>query len=543
MAASGSTVGGYEYELFTSPVPDDFKCGLCKKVARDANLTTCCGEQFCKACIEQALKDDIPCPSCKEPNVAFVINKRDQKRILALEVRCAMKGRGCEWNGVLEHLSAHLDVNSDDCQYVDTKCPNKCDHPVQKRNLPTHLAKECPKRDFFCQYCNFTATYEVVCNDHWPECPFYPIPCPNGCRILAIERGDLDAHLMLCSLEEVTCDFSYAGCNVKLEREEMEKHLADNLQRHVLMMNKAVRGEMEEKERKIEELEVKLEERDRQIQEVRDENKEVQAKMKVEFLAKEKQVEAKVARVEEQLKETEERQMKELQRRESGERDRQIQEVRDENKQIQEVQEEKDRQIQDLREEIQEVQAKMKVEFQAKEQQIKEIEAKVARVEEQLKMTEERRMKELQRRESRVLVTMPNFQRLKTTDLCWSSPPQYTHPGGYKFTLLVNSNGWGEDAGTHVSVYLQTAVGENDDQLKWPADCTILLQLLNQHRDQDHIIVSKQFQWDKPSGKITLRLFDFRFIAHKDLGWNAEKQTQYLKNDSLQFRVIEVHIT
>jgi len=178
-----------------------------------------------------------------------------------------MKDRGCDWTGTLEQLNAHLDMNSDNCQYVDVKCPNKCEQPVQKRHLPTHLTNECTKRDFFCQYCNFTATYEVVCNDHWPQCPFYPVPCPNGCEIVAIERGDLDAHLMMCSLEVVECDFSYAGCSVKLVREEMERHLTDNLQRHVLMMNKALQEKIEQKERKIEQLEARLEEKDRQIQE------------------------------------------------------------------------------------------------------------------------------------------------------------------------------------------------------------------------------------------------------------------------------------
>ncbi len=468
MAASDSTVGGYTCELFLSPVPEDFKCGLCKQVAREPNLTICCGEQFCKPCIARAVEHKEPCPSCKETDVTFMVNKRDQRRILALEVQCAMKDRGCEWTGTLDQLDAHLEVNSDNCQYVDVKCPNKCEKPVQKRDLLLHLAKECAKREFFCQYCNFTATYEVVCNDHWPECPFYPVPCPNGCEILAIERGDIDAHLILCSLEEVICDFSYAGCNVKLVREEMEKHLADNLQRHVLMMNKALQEKMEEKERKIEELEVKLEERDRQIQELR------------------------------------------------GEKGRDIQELR----------EEKDRQIQELKEQNEIKDKRMKEELQKKGEQIREVEAKVARAEEQLK----EHVLEYKRRFGITQFTVPT-----TT---WQSPPMYTHPGGYKFQIRVSPNLLG-----YVAVYPFRMEGENDDRLQWPADCTITLQLLNQHRNQDHVTVTKRLRWTSKAKYNSDPLYiDRNFIPYKDLGWNAEKQTLYLKDNCLQFRITEIQV-
>ncbi len=484
MAASGSTVGGYSCELFVSTVPDELKCGLCKQVAREPNLTSCCGDHFCKLCIEQVIQDKKPCPSCEEAEFTIFTNKKYHKRILALEVQCAMKDRGCNWSGTLEQLHAHLDVNSDNCQYVDVKCPNECEQPVQKHHLPTHLANECAKRDFFCQHCNFKATYEVVCNDQWPQCPFYPVPCPNGCEILAIERGDLDAHLMQCSLEEVECDFTYAGCNVKLVREEMEKHLADNLQRHVLMMNKALQEKIEQKERKIGQLEVKLEDRDRQIQELREE---------------------KDRQIEEQVKE----------------RDRRIQELR----------EERDRQIEEL-------QKKMKEEQKRK---IQETQVKVERVEEQLKG----HVQEYERRFGVAQFTVNDFQRVKRSYNRWDSSPLYTHQGGYKVGIRVCPHGSYEGYGTHVSVYPCSLKGENDDRLKWPADCTITVQLLNQHRDQDHVTVSKRFQWNKPT---TPSLWPFcppfgnKFIAHKDLDWNAAKQTQYLKNDYLQLRITEIQV-
>ncbi len=426
-----------------------------------------------------------------------------------------MKDRGCDWTDTLEQLDAHLDVNSDNCQYVDVKCPNECEQPVQKCHLPTHLTKQCTKRDFFCQYCNFKSTYEVVCNDHWPQCPFYPIPCPNGCEIMALERGDLDAHLMLCSMEEVECEFSPSGCKAKLVREEMERHLADNLQRHVLMMNKAWQRKMEQKERKIEELEARLEEKDRQVQEIQGKTQELQE-----------------------------------------EKDRQVQELREEkDRQVQALEEKTQKQLELKDEQIRELQKKIEKERQTREEknqqfhktmkreqerQTQETHAEVARVEEQLKV----HILEYKGRFGVVQFTTTDFERLKSSAGYWLSPPLSTHPGGYRIGIGVGPHGWAKGRGTHVLVYLRSAKGENDDHLKWPADCTITLQLLNQYRDQDHITVSRRLQWNKPTGTALKNTgtIDNTLIAHQDLGWNAGRQTQYLKNDCLQFRLYNIQV-
>ena len=222
---------------FVGNISEDFVCGICKHVAREPQLTGCCGITVCKACITPVSEDKKPCPLCGRVELAFQFNVRDNQRILALEVRCTMKDRGCEWTGKLERLEAHLDVNTGDCEYVDVECPNKCDLPVEKRNLNTHLTNCCPKRKFTCQYCNFKATYEVVSNDHWPQCPFYPVPCPNACGIQAIERDGLEAHMLQCPLEEVECKFLHDGCNTKLPRCDLEKHMEESTQKHLALMS------------------------------------------------------------------------------------------------------------------------------------------------------------------------------------------------------------------------------------------------------------------------------------------------------------------
>ena len=226
MAAS-LKVGGYQCK-FIDEVPDDFFCKLCRHVARQPHLTSCCGEHYCHTCIAAILQDKKPCPSCKEEMFTTLMDKRDQRKILALRVCCVKKERGCQWTGKVEQLDTHIDENSGDCQCVDVECPEKCGQQVQKHQLATHIANECPKRDFTCMHCGFKATYEVVSEKHWPECQNYPVPCPNRCQIGAVERNTLEDHLNMCSLQVIECDFSYAGCNEKLQRQDMEKHVEEN---------------------------------------------------------------------------------------------------------------------------------------------------------------------------------------------------------------------------------------------------------------------------------------------------------------------------
>ena len=169
---------GYECG-FIDHFPKEFFCKLCKHVAKEANTTTCCGKTWCKECIESIIQEEKPCPSCQDTAPSSVPHRKFQADILALRVRCSkghpideeqesgynqltwkiyqcvfpgMKSHsetkyGCEWTGQLQHLDAHLDLTTGDCVYVDVDCPKGCEQKVQKRNVDTHIANECPNRN------------------------------------------------------------------------------------------------------------------------------------------------------------------------------------------------------------------------------------------------------------------------------------------------------------------------------------------------------------------------------------------------------------
>ena len=82
---------------------------------------------------------------------------------------------------------------------------------------------------------------------------------------------------------------------------------------------------------------------------------------------------------------------------------------------------------------------------------------------------------------------MTEYSKHKRDGSEWHSPPFYTGPGEYKMCLRVYANGHGNGIATHVSVYVNLMRGEHDDKLIWPFLGDITVQLVNQHRDQDHV--------------------------------------------------------
>ena len=477
--AEGQKIAGYQCE-FVGPVPEELLCKSCKLVPKKLFTTDCCTERFCQGCIEQPVNDKKPCPSCGEADFSTLLIKGAQKKILALQVHCTMKQKGCEWVGQLEQLDAHLDT---DCQYVDVECPSKCDKKVQKRNLATHLEKDCHKREFMCPYCTYKATFEIVSNVHWPECLLFPLKCPNRCGVTC-EREFIDDHMQLCSLEEVECEVSFTGCKEKFLRQDQDEHMKRNIERHLKLTATATLRNKQELQEKDAEMKQELTKRD--------------AELKQELQKKDEAMKA--------LKD-------------------------------------------DMNQELKKRDDELKLKLEEKDQQVRESAAEVTALKKQLQETDQKFTAMFKTFHMAAGVppyhlTMVNYAELKGKNSYWDSECFYTHPGGYQCYIRVLPNGWGVGHGTHVSLQLYSAVGPFDGTLPWPANATFTLQLLNQHRDQDHWTVTKNFQLKKTTDYNNIHVGNFSqiFIPLTELGWNAGKQTKYLHEDCLQFRMAKIEL-
>ena len=549
--AEGQKIGGYQCE-FVGPVPEELLCKSCKLVAKKVYTTDCCTERFCQACIEQALNDKKPCPSCGEAEFSAFFIKGAQKKIQALQVHCALKQKGCEWVGQLEQLDAHLDT---DCQYVDVECPSKCNKKVQKRNLATHLEMDCHKREFMCPYCTYKATFEIVSNVHWPECLLFPLKCPNRCGVTC-EREFIDDHMQICSLEEVECILSFAGCKEKFLREDQDKHTKRNVERHLeLTATETLRTKQE------------LQEKDQQIRELQESHKQVQqhlqekdAELKEELTKRDDELKTKLEERDETLKALKDDMNRELKKRDDElkakleERDETLKALKDDmNRELKKRDdelkpklEERDEAMKALKDDMNQELKKREAELKAKLEERDEAHAaEVTALKKLLQETDQKLSKETNTLHMAAGIlpyhlTMANYAEQKRNNSYWSSERFYTHPGGYRCYISVVPNGQGRRRGTHVSVQLCSVAGQFDGTLPWPAKATFTLQLLNQHRDQDHWTVTKNLEWTKSTIITFVANFSKTFIPHAELGWNAGKQTHYLKDDTLQFRITKI---
>ena len=143
------------------------------------------------------------------------------------------------------------------------------------------------------------------------------------------------------------------------------------------------------------------------------------------------------------------------------------------------------------------------------------------------------------------------FEQHKIDSDHWYSPPFYTHPQGYKMRLNVDANGYGDRKGTHISVFAHLMRGEFDDHLKWPFQGHVTVAILNQLEDNNHTTKTIRFT-DTTDNRIIGRVTEGEraptgfgystFIAHTELHYNPTKNCQYLKNNSLQFKVVKVEL-
>ena len=534
---------GYQYE-FVDQVPEDYFCKLCKHVAREPNLTTCCGEIICKACIDATVQDKKPCPSCQETELTSLKHVKYQRNILALEVRCTMKDRGCEWTGQLQHLDAHLDVTTGDCQYVDVECPKKCVQKVQKRNVETHLANECPNRDYRCPHCNFTNKYHVV-SKHFDVCPYYPLACPNRCGV-TFERDDLPDHMKMCRLEEVQCVFDNEGCQARFIRENEDEHMNQNTQKHLALMPAATLRISQDFEQKLQEqhemFEKKLEQKDKDHKEEFQEQKDEQMKLQEDKSRRtDKQFENVKHTLQENMKKYEQKQ------KENDERMQQLGgQLQQKDTQIKQVEQKLDKQSREFQEQLGEQQKEFQETLKVKVEQIKKLEDQL-QTNGQVIEQQQQAISQL-RREVGIPpydITLSNYQEVKARGGYIYSPPMYTHPGGYRFKLKLFPNGaqYTEGHRTHVSVFVYSLKGDHDAELKVPVKFTITLQLLDQHRDQDHHTRDIQCEMETRDRIGSVYYYigaNSTFIPYADLERNRDKQTQYLKDDCLKFRIIKI---
>ena len=164
----------HEVEFVDDPPSNyDYNCPVCLEMfTKDMCIcqTTCCGHHMCSECITR-LKNmpNASCPQCRDKKFDAVPDKFFTRQVLNLKVRCYYVKAGCTWTGELSHLNEHVEKN---CMKGLVKC---------------HLCDE---------LCNI--------DEHLPVCLKAIFNCPNRCRNLIQKREAIKIHLENeCSLRVV----------------------------------------------------------------------------------------------------------------------------------------------------------------------------------------------------------------------------------------------------------------------------------------------------------------------------------------------------
>ena len=153
--AMATSKGGYDCEFVTAP-PKSLECPVCLLTVRDPQVVSCCGNQFCRPCIQRIRNENKPCPICNEPKFTTFLHKGVMREVNSLMVRCPQKEIGCGWEGELGQLQQHLNPgvksSGKGCGFMLVDCIYKCGERFSRRVIHEHELEECVRRPIEVQF-------------------------------------------------------------------------------------------------------------------------------------------------------------------------------------------------------------------------------------------------------------------------------------------------------------------------------------------------------------------------------------------------------
>ena len=230
-----------EHEFVEAP-SQDFFCPVTLELVIEPHQTLCCGNHISKEAAAKLQKDNKPCPLCKNASLQTIPDKFFKRKVRELKVRCPHKERGCEWVGELGSVEGHLNAGNaeGECKFQSIACTYQCGREMQRCKLAAHRVNECLQRPYKCPHCDYNATYSEVTTQHYSQCHQYPCECPNKCGKRDIERHEVLTHLEQCPCQVIECEFSHAGCTIRLQRAKMSDHISQSVEAHLSLASQTI---------------------------------------------------------------------------------------------------------------------------------------------------------------------------------------------------------------------------------------------------------------------------------------------------------------
>ena len=495
-----------------------------------------------------------------------LINFIGEMEIKSLGVQCSSIERGCQWTGTIGTLDNHIAT----CQFALVPCPNKCEDDkgagevhLMRKDLDDHLKTKCPKRAYECQHCGEKGTYASITEDHDKVCDKKIVPCPNkgsGCT-LSMERGKTKQHVRsVCNYTEVACAYESLGCGVRMLRKDAEKHKREDQDRHMDLALDTV-SSREEQHKTLSEGEalvfklpgyaVKKEKNERFYSPsfyTSSGGYRICINVYVNGYGAGKGTHLTVS-----TKLLEGRYDDQLHWPFMGTVTYELLNQLADDKHYSLVSlyvASSDMQVGCSRGIIKYLSHSSLSHDPATNTQYLlddtlyfRVSVKVANHKPWLVCTDKINMdstrtikdnKTLKDGEPMVF-KVTGYNARKATDSIFFSDSFYTIPGGYKMCIRVDTDGNTSGCGTHVSVHAALLEGSYDVSLSWPFVGSVTFTLLNQLADDNHHIMTLEYETEYNANVGSY--WGKQFISHSALSHDPVKNTQYLKNDTLYFRV------
>ena len=161
-----------------------------------------------------------------------------------------------------------LDNHLATCDFSMIPCPNKCCDDLfgdldtlqlMRKDLETHMKKDCPNREHECGLCGQQGKYFEMKWFHHETCPEKIVPCPNRCGI-TMKRQHTKEHITTeCELTMISCKYKRIGCEMMLKRGDMAAHEEDDkLHLHMAIdTTTSLKTELEEALKRVSILEIR----------------------------------------------------------------------------------------------------------------------------------------------------------------------------------------------------------------------------------------------------------------------------------------------
>ena len=416
MVPSKKTSNGYGYTCgFVEEPPELFKCGVCRLVLRDPQITECCRKNACRPCIERAASSagSCPIPGCNNARVKGFGDRTLKYEILERRVYCYYKDEGCQWVDKLEHLEKHLK----DCQFVEVECQYYCGVNIQRKNIKAH---------------------EVMCQR-------LPLNCHQCGNIY--ERQHLSHHLESCPFTTVKCPFKVSGCTIEVLNKDLQRHFNEALSDHYSLVenqSQDVQVQVKETGSTLLVQNEKLSKRNAEVAALN--NKVMAAHVEVTELQKALE-EAKLEF--EELKRKHTKMKAELQSQFS----------------------QRDTTSKSLKQDLDKLMVESKMKCHGPALPRPNPRDVVSRPLNCPPTTEEYTPV--------IAFMINNFHQERQNDALLCLPPFFSHHGGYKMCLLVYCNGYGEAKNKSLSIHVCVLKGPYDEYLQWPLNCKLMVEIKN----------------------------------------------------------------